>query len=132
MTQEIKIETAWQLMGVNELPAFYTEITMNAGDKVVLRAGAHMNGAALYIFTDEPHPDDPKRKRTYVLPTKNVLGATIAALKDAKETEAARRGPATIGALCDEDDAKTNAENAKAGSWADEKPTAKRSKKKGK
>lgn len=81
----LPLKGEWQLMDKNSLPTFYTQImTLSAGKgkdkKEVGRVGIAINGAALYLFTTEPHPEDPNRSATYALPLAEPLTEAMSSL----------------------------------------------------
>lgn len=83
-------EGEWQLMDKNSLPVFWTELmsfsTGKGKNKVDLGCmGVALNGAALYLFTKDPHPDDKERSATYALPLSEPVKAALAHLQKLKE-----------------------------------------------
>lgn len=76
----------WQLMDKMSLPVFWTSMSVlstgkGKNKKDVGELGVAMNGAALYLFTRQPHPDDKKCHATYVLPlsdmVKDIMGKVM-------------------------------------------------------
>ncbi len=57
----------WELMSANSYPALYSDVGEIKFDNNNFRIGRSEQDLSLFIFTDLPHPDNPKRKATYRL-----------------------------------------------------------------
>lgn len=57
----------WELMSANSFPTLYRDVGEVKFDNNSFRIGRSEQDLSLYIFTDLPHPDNPKRKATYRL-----------------------------------------------------------------
>lgn len=64
---------SWELMPKDSFPGFYSEIATLTVKEQQWRVGLALNGSALYLFTELPHPDYKKggpgySKALYVMP----------------------------------------------------------------
>jgi hypothetical protein len=66
-------------MDAHSLPSLHEDIgTVDDKDgNTIYRMARSINGMVLYLFTNEPHPDDEKRTCKYTLSIMEIIEGTV-------------------------------------------------------